>query len=208
MTHAPRLALPDEVPAIGAVLAAAFSNYPWTRWTVEDSDHSQRLLSLQQLVLDELIVPYGEAWVIDDAAGIVTAALWMRPGIEIDPQVQSKVAAQSARLEGNRHLFSVHAEQCVAAFRPKDPHYFLGAVGTRPQDQGRGFGARVLRPVLERASAEGAIVHLETSLETNVAFYERHGFTVENRLAIPDGGPHVWTMSRAPARDFGALDET
>jgi predicted N-acetyltransferase YhbS len=68
----------------------------------------------------------------------------------------------------------------------------------RPERQGSGLGTAVLRPTLERLDREGARAALETSLERNVALYERLGFAVRAEVALPDGGPPVWVMHRQP----------
>ena len=61
-----------------------------------------------------------------------------------------------------------------------------------------GWGARLMRPVLDRADAEGLPVSLETLREENVAYYRRHGFEVAATLALPGGGPRCWVMKRPP----------
>ncbi|CAM5303586.1 hypothetical protein SAVIM338S_00485 [Streptomyces avidinii] len=69
-------------------------------------------------------------------------------------------------------------------------HFYLA-----PHHQGRGLGSAVLRSLLARADAEGAIVRLNV-LQGSAAqrLYERHGFVVETQdpvdvfLVRPPGG--------------------
>jgi len=190
-----RRAVREDVPAIAAVLADAFADYPWTRWTVDAIDHRARVESLQELALLDLVLPYGEAWVHDDpAAGIVSAALWMLPGIAVPTAITERVQLRAAELEGDRHAASVEAEARLGPLRPTAPHLYLGAVGTKPTRQGSGSGSAVLRPVLARARREAVDVFLETSSEANVGFYAQLGFSVVHHVEVRDGGPDVWAM--------------
>ena len=79
----------------------------------------------------------------------------------------------------------------------REPHYYLAVLGTEPEKQGKGFGAAMLAPVLDRCDAEGALAYLESSKERNIPFYERHGFVVQETLQLPDGPP-LWPMIREP----------
>jgi len=45
--------------------------------------------------------------------------------------------------------------------------------------------------------AEGLPAYLESSKESNVPFYERHGFAVTETFDLPDG-PRLWLMWRDP----------
>jgi ribosomal protein S18 acetylase RimI-like enzyme len=186
-----------DVDAASAVLADAFADYAWTRWTVEGEGHRDRIAALQRLVIERIALPYGEVWVAEDERGVVGAAIWMVPASSVPADVRQATAAIQAELEGDRHVASARAEAACVPVRPTPPHYYLGAVGTRSDRQRSGIGAAVLQPLLDRARAEGAIAFLETSERANVAFYERLGFTVTGEIDVPDGGPHVWAMTRA-----------
>jgi GNAT superfamily N-acetyltransferase len=100
-----------------------------------------------------------------------------------------------AELEGDRHAASRAAEAFLAPYRPTTPHYFLGAVGTAPALQRRGFGRAVLAPVLSRLATEGAVACLETCGNDNVAFYRTLGFAVTTEVSVPAGGPSVALMA-------------
>ena len=85
---------------------------------------------------------------------------------------------------------SLHAQQ--------PEHWYLSILGTDPAAQGRGIGASVLQPVLDRADADGVGAYLESSKESNIAFYRRFGFEVIGEHEFHVGGPTVWPMWRDP----------
>ena len=78
------------------------------------------------------------------------------------------------------------------------PHYYLSVLGTDPDQQGGGVGSALLGPVLDRCDADGIAAYLESSKESNVDFYIRHGFSVTDRIDLPDDGPALWFMWREP----------
>ncbi len=199
LTATVRRAAGGDLDVVADVLAEAFSDYAWTRWTVDADAHEVRIRKLQRLTVKELALPYGEVWVAtDDADALVSAALWLLPEPTVPSSVSDRIAPVIASLEGNRHDASRAAGDAIAGLRPKTPHFYLGAVGTRPGYQGRGLASAVLAPVLRRADAAQTEAFLETSALDNVAFYERLGFTVMREIDVPDGGPHVWAMRRRP----------
>jgi ribosomal protein S18 acetylase RimI-like enzyme len=186
----------DDIDETSEVLAAAFSDYPWTRWTVDDEEHLSRIRSLQHLAMAELALPYGQVWISLHCGRIVSAAVWMDPNPPIPPEVLASVAAQSAALEGGRHNQAMVAESVLASLRPSEPHYYLGAVGTRPEHQREGRGRAVLQPVIASADEHRVDLYLETSSPSNVNFYSRLGFRISGEVDVPNGGPHVWAMLR------------
>jgi GNAT superfamily N-acetyltransferase len=192
-----RCARLDDIDEASEVLSAAFADYAWTRWSVDDDEHLWRIRSLQRLAMAELALPYGQIWLSVDGGSIVSVAVWMEPNPPVPPNVLASVAARSADLEGSRHTQSAAAEAAVASLRPAAPHYYLGAVGTRPDRQGEGFGCAALQPVLTAADEDGVAAYLETSTASNVQFYEHLGFRISAETDVPDGGPHVWAMVRA-----------
>lgn len=52
-------------------------------------------------------------------------------------------------------------------------------------------------PMIDRSDEEGIGMYLESSKESNVAFYGRFGFEVRKVLRLRKG-PDMWTMWRRP----------
>jgi ribosomal protein S18 acetylase RimI-like enzyme len=70
-------------------------------------------------------------------------------------------------------------------------------LGTDPEAQGRGIGSAVLRGVLDQCDRDGVAAFLESSKESNIAYYARHGFRVTEEVQLLRG-PSMWRMWRDP----------
>ncbi len=86
----------------------------------------------------------------------------------------------------------------VESLHPQEPHWYLASLGTAVDQQGKGVGSALMRPVLAHCDAEGLPCYLESSKERNVPFYRRHGFEVVQEVRLPGDGPLIWTMWREP----------
>jgi ribosomal protein S18 acetylase RimI-like enzyme len=193
-----RQATHADIDAVAQVMAEAFADYPWTRWTVDADRHVERIAALQRLMCDEIVLPYGELWTARLEGEIVAAAAWLRPDSNVPQYVWRDVADYAAPLHGDRWKHNEDAEALAGSLRPTQPVWYFGGVGVRPSAQRRGLGRAVLAPVLAKAS--DAPQYLETSAAGNVEFYRGLGFEVTGHLVVPHGGPWVWGLMR-PASD-------
>ncbi len=82
--------------------------------------------------------------------------------------------------------------------RPRQRHWYLATLGTDPDHQRSGVGSTLVQTVLAHVDAEGLPAYLESSKESNLAFYGRHGFEVTGQVRAPGGGPTLWLMWREP----------
>ncbi|WP_159793003.1 GNAT family N-acetyltransferase [Puerhibacterium puerhi] len=186
MTPFIRPATADDLPAAARTLAAAFVDYPWTRWAVPADEHVSRLEQLQALYLGHAL---RHGVVLVDADVRAVAAFLPPDAPEPEPATQERVA----ELHGDR-LRALAALELPA---PPERSWSLATLGVHPDHRGRGLGTAVAAAGLDMidSTTGGAAVSLETSDERNVRLYERLGFTVTGRTAI-DGGPDVCSMTR------------
>ncbi|MFX1493595.1 MAG: GNAT family N-acetyltransferase [Promethearchaeota archaeon] len=77
------------------------------------------------------------------------------------------------------------------------PYIYLFIVGVSQEFQGKGYGGKLLRAVVEKADKESKPMYLETQIEKNVSLYEKYGFYVYKKkdLSEPMNLP-FWFMIR------------
>ncbi|WP_245959865.1 GNAT family N-acetyltransferase [Prauserella flavalba] len=190
-----REATSADIDPATETLRDAFADYPFTRHTIAADDHLGRLARMQRLFLARIGLPHGRVWVSDDAAAV---AVWTTPASTGLERVFTELAPELGAIAGDRAAIAAATEAALAPHRPTTPSWFLGTVGVRPGQQGRGLGRAVIEPGLRAAEAEGVPAFLETSLESNVALYRRFGFDVVAEIELPHHGPRTWAMSKKP----------
>ena len=183
--------------AMAQSLGDAFFDDPVMSWVLPDAaGRRRRLAGLFATLLQGHYLPLGTVWTTPDAAG---AALWAPPGkAVVAPTTVLRYGPRLIAAMGRRSLIGLQALTHVERLHPKEPHWYLGVLGTRTSSQGKGIGSAVLGPALERCDQEGIAAYLESSKESNIAFYRRHGFEVTGEIPLPRGGPTVWPMWRSP----------
>jgi GNAT superfamily N-acetyltransferase len=191
--HTIREAGAQDVAEAADTLVKAFGNYPFTRHTISADDHLARLHEFQRVFLAEIGLPHGRVWVSEDLEAV---AVWSTPDSGGAEEVMANLLPTLVNLAGDRAGAYASAEEAMELHRPTEPVWFLGTVGVRPRDQGRGLGRAVISAGLREADAAGVPAFLETSARENVRLYESLGFGVTAGYDLPDGGPRTWSMRR------------
>jgi ribosomal protein S18 acetylase RimI-like enzyme len=197
--HVVRRVVPGDVPTLVEVLARAFDDDPVPQWLFRGDRRRRRgLRAFFAIQLRHTYLVRGEVFTTQDLAG---AALWSPPGrarpgwrdlVRLAPVVPYLTGLGRDTPEAARLLTAVDAA------RPQDPHWYLATLGTDPDRQRTGVGSALLWAVLNRVDAEGLPAYLESSKESNLAFYGQHGFEVTGEIHTPRGGPTLWLMWRTP----------
>ena len=77
------------------------------------------------------------------------------------------------------------------------PYIFLFIMAVSKEFQGKGFGGKFLRAIIEKSEIERKPIYLETQNEKNVSLYEHFGFHVVKKVEIPDPvNLPMWMMVR------------
>ncbi|MEO9330034.1 GNAT family N-acetyltransferase [Gordonia aurantiaca] len=177
-----------DLELVSALLAQAFADDPVVVWL--QPDRSRHLPMFRTLVRRG----HGENATFDLAlrdGQPVGASAWDPPGHKISGWAQVMSTVGFIRALGSRAILGKKLEEEFAKRRPKEPHWYLGQVGT--PIQGAGIGSALLRHRLEKIDGSA---YLESSNIRNVPLYERFGFEVTEEFELPDDGPRVWTMYR------------
>jgi ribosomal protein S18 acetylase RimI-like enzyme len=164
-----------------------------------EADRASRFERIFQIALTHLAHDLNETYT---TAGELGAAVWKRPGQWKTRLLEDlRLIGPYAQVTGWRHL--LRFVKVVDIIKKKheqhapEPHYYLFILGVDPEAQGRTIGSQLLAPVVAKCDAEGRPAYLETALERDIKFYEKHGFTVcEHLVHLPHDAPPMWLMRR------------
>jgi len=87
------------------------------------------------------------------------------------------------------------AEEMKKKYAPAH-HMYLALLAVRPQSQGRGFAATLLRPMLRILDDQHLACWLETQNQKNVALYRHFGFEVVDEKVVKGAGFSLYFMLR------------
>ncbi|MET9213763.1 MULTISPECIES: GNAT family N-acetyltransferase [unclassified Nocardia] len=193
-----RAAAPGDVRAAGDALGAAFQHDPVMSWILPD-EH-RRAVGLPRFfatMARHVFFPAGASdLAVRPDGSVAGATLWTPPEHQPAASAELRVVPGLIRAFGRRTGAAKTLGDLLKKHHPSTPHWYLGMIGTRPEDRGAGYGHTLLSSRLDRIDADGAAAYLESSNPDNVPYYERFGFTVTDEIRIP-GGPPLWLMWRA-----------
>lgn len=186
---------------IAALLARAFANDPQMVAALPDAQRRARHLPWLIGLNVRYGCLYGEVYTMPGWEG---AAIWLPPhattftvgrmaraGMLAAPlRLDWRVLARLAVMEGA-------ATQLHRRYAPM-PHWYLAQIGVEPSRQGQGIGSALLRSMLARIDREEGRCYLETTKQTNLRFYEKHGFRVVGDAQTRVGGVRMWGLLRSP----------
>ncbi|MBA3328060.1 MAG: GNAT family N-acetyltransferase [Solirubrobacterales bacterium] len=189
-----RRARPEDFEPLAATLARAFYDDPVTAWFYPDDArrmrHARRFFAIRM----RQIAGQDEIYTTPEHSG---GALWTLPDRWREDLRQALMLLPMLPVLLPRIVRSARAVREIERRHPAEPHFYLSVLGTDPDQQGGGIASALLAPVLERCDSDGLPAYLESSRESNVGFYARHGFEVTERMELPDGPP-LWLMWRDP----------
>lgn len=184
----------DNVPAIGVSLAKAFHDDPVFEVLFGGSVPQDRAARFFE-VMTHLQLRHQ---LVFRTAGSEAAAIWAPPELWKTPvSAIIKNSPALVRVFGRRLFANLGVLSMLEKHHPTAPHYYLEFLGTAPEHQGKGFGGALLTPMLQRCDDEGVGAYLESSKESNLAFYGRFGFEV-TEVITHKAGVQQWLMWRKP----------
>jgi len=195
--HEARLAGPADIDRVVAILTTAFFHDPL--WGPAFPDVERRAEQAAGLWRFYVTCVQRYPWTFLTAGGEATA-VWLPPGgVELtgpeEAELERLLLATTGR-ETTDGILEIMAR--FDAARPREPHYYLGLLGTHDDHRGAGHGMRLLTANLATVDAEGAAAYLESSNPANDARYARLGFRPHGTITAATGHV-VTTMWRPPA---------
>jgi ribosomal protein S18 acetylase RimI-like enzyme len=193
-----RLATQADGDRLSETLMRAFMSDPLIAYFFPDLATREPRLRRMFKILFTWGEPYGACHVTPN---FEAAILWRPPNEFHIPYWQYVTNGfELLGIFGSNALNVTLAMNQIESAHPKPPNYYLQAVGTDPDMQGKGWGGVVIRHQLALADAEGIPCYLESSKDTNIPIYERLGFKVTGEITIPARGRSkevtIWPMWR------------
>ncbi|MGE2723911.1 GNAT family N-acetyltransferase [Mycolicibacterium pulveris] len=189
-----------DIRPLARTLGRAFYDDPVMKWMLsDDTRRTNGLARMFATMTRHHFLAGGGVEVALGADGIGAAALWDPPGrwkqspLEELRMMPSFLLAMGAAAGRGRQI-----SELMRQHHPKEPHWYLGVIGSDPTVRGGGFGRALMQSRLDRVDAEHAPAYLESSNPDNIPYYQRFGFEVTGEITLPDGGPKMWPMWRNP----------
>ena len=186
-----------DARAAGRVLGRAFRDDPLFAWLLRGADRERRLVqAFTAFAGSALRTPGARVLATPERTA---AALWLPPGHwrHGAGELLRTAAPLAAALRGGA-VRGLRVQAVLERHHPREPHWFLEALGAIPEARGTGVGGRVVQPVLDLCDDARLPAYLESSNPRNWTFYERHGFVRGVPLPVPSGCPPVMPMRREP----------
>lgn len=190
----------SDVKQLAAVLGRAFQNDPVMSWILaDDTRRAKGLPRLFAAITRHHFLAGGGAEVAGRGGEIGAAALWDGPGRwKQTPREELRMLPTLLLAFGRSLGQGQRVVDLMKEHHPEEPHWYLAVIGSDPTVRGGGFGHALMQSRLDRVDAEHAPAYLESSNPDNIPYYMRFGFEVTGEIPLPDGGPVLTPMWRAP----------
>lgn len=200
MSPQARPARRSDIRELSRTMSRAFYDDPVMAWVLpDDKVRSPRLIRMFSTMARHHHLGGGGAEVACDGPGIGAAAMWDPPNRwQHSGREQLAMTLDFIRVFGLHSARARAVQELMKRVHPEEPHWYLAAIGSDPAVRGHGFGQALMRSRLDRCDAEHCPAYLESTKPGNVPYYERFGFTVTREIVLPEGGPTMWAMWRAP----------
>jgi len=197
-----------DIDKAASVLTKAFHEDPLIKLIYPNQEERKQFTPTLWKFMTKDGVRYGEVYAPSDK--IEGIAKWLPPskeslgiwrtivsgglkmGVSLAKQKDKRTLSPRRIAQITDEIAKIHKELV------KEPHWYLANIGIGPEYQGKGFGSKLIKPMLERIEKEGYPVFLETNFEGNVGLYEHLGFEVIDERKVLDTEIINWAMIRKP----------
>jgi GNAT superfamily N-acetyltransferase len=196
-----RPATSADVKKLAAIMAQAFYDDPPLTWLLPNpGTRLARITSMFRTVIRIESLRYGGVDIAWGGGKILGGAIWLPPG-HWQPGFREQIQAvpNYARAMTATWIRAARYGRALEVAHPKEPHWYLKAIGVDPAWQGRGVASLLLRSRLKRCDRDRQPAYLETGQPTAVRLYERFGFRRMGTVDMPEGAPVTTAMWRVPA---------
>ena len=178
-----------------SVLDNAFSEDSIWKEVFSDEDKNRILTE----VMVRFCLKYGNVLSTSDNLEGVMAITPHDKEMTLWSLVRSGAFFLSLKIASEAKVMKVLTNAVQEAKRDLDlgPHIHLLIMGVSQEFQGKGFGGKLLRALIEKAGTERTPIYLETQKEENISLYEKYGFSVKKKVILPEPlNLPMWLMLR------------
>ena len=162
-------------PAVLDILAKSFdSNRSVNHVIKQDHKRQQRIHALMSYSF-KVCSAFGEVWMSDDEQACALILYPDKKRFTLNSIVWDIQLCFSC-IGLNRVNIVHQRESTIKAFHPKDPFTYLWFIGVNPSVQHKGIGSKLLKEIIQHCQNMKRTIYLETSVESNVVWYQKHGF--------------------------------
>jgi len=184
-----------EIKKAAIVLANAFSKDPMWKKVFKDEDKYRAVSEL----MVKFAMKYGNVFSTSDNLEGVMAIMPPDKDMTVLRIIRSGAFFNSLKLVKLRKEMEQTAKTLEEEKKNLNigPYIYLLIIGVSQEFQGKGFGGKLLRAIVEKAEIERKPMYLETQNEKNVSLYEKYGFYVVKKINLPDPvNLPMWLMVR------------
>lgn len=190
-----RRATKADLDQVTGLLASAFHSGDLAPWLVPDPEERTRIYPGYFSIFAEHALTHGLVELIDGTA----VSLWYTLGA--DPQLTIRhYDLRLADAVGATHVHRFRQlDQAMHAHHPAGhPHAYLAFLAVHPDQQGHGYGSRLLSNHHGQCDRMGLPTYLEATGARNERLYARHGYRLRGRYRPAMDSPPLRPMWRDP----------
>ncbi len=177
------------------VLDNAFSEDSMWKEVFNDEDKNRALTE----VMVRFCLKYGNVFSTSDNLEGVMAIAPHDKDMNLWRIIRSGAFSLSMKIKSEAKIMKVLSNAVEEAKKSLNlgPYIHLLIMGVSQEFQGKGFGGKLLRAIIEKAETEMVPIYLETQKEANVNLYKKYGFSVKKKIILPDPlNLPMWLMVR------------
>lgn len=184
--------------AVG-VLVEAFWDYPVMRFILRDSGQAypRHIRALIGMFADFRFTRGWPVFATRDGVDLAGVALVNDPVDAELPESDARIETQAgAKIGKSAWERMSELELAFDGLEPDRPHYYVGMIGVRPQNQGQGMARMLMDEIMAMSTADprAQAVCLTTEVAANLSFYDHLGFKITGEAEL--GDLHTWALMR------------
>ncbi|MHA2008852.1 MAG: GNAT family N-acetyltransferase [Promethearchaeota archaeon] len=175
----------EDIKKAANVLVDAYTEDPLINKIFKEIDERR----IQFEIMTGFCIKYGDVYApTDNFEGIMSILPHDKGDMTVWRVLRSGGFFKSFKLFSVRKMMSQSIKIIEETKKNLDigPYIYLFVIGVSLGNQGKGFGGKLLRALVEKADTEKKSMYLETQNEKNVALYEKYGFYVHDKKDLPD----------------------